>query len=475
MLRDERFLSRLTPAEKAVLPYFHNFWLRPEQHLPSGLWRYFGVICGRGWGKSHMLACEINRRAERGLLRRGEPAALAMMAPNDERVEEVQVSFLLSTAPPWCKPELYKGNLIWPNGVIAELYTPLAPGRPRSGNFQLSWLCELVDWNPNTRKEAFDNITTATRIGGTAHPPQVLWDTTSKGLNDVIQHLQELNKENPELYPIQRGSMFDNPLLTALYLQTEARKYTGRRYEEEIEGKVFDSAQGALWDQARINRNRLYVRAHQYDQILVCVDPAISTGKEADETGIVEGGRRGTEIDVLEDFSGKHTPEAWGDIIVQRYKAGAAGCVLERNRGGDPLVSVVRARAKEAQLQIRELPDDDNEFPRRTEGVIYVKEVTARDSKSTRATAPAAHYEANHVHHIGVFDELEVQLTTYVPGTSRSPNRYDALVYLVLELSGLEKAQVNVPPGIAAPDMAAAHAALLAAIRNSQRAVRVGL
>jgi len=459
LVRDPAFIASLTDAERLVLPYAHHLWLRPEQRIPAHQWRYCGTICGRGWGKSYAISCEINRR-----VMAGEARHVALMAPTDDRVWEVQSSFLIATSPPWFKAEAHDIGVKWPNGVITECFTPLAPGRSRSGNFDLTWLCELVDWAPNTRKEAFDNITTATRVGRA----QVLWDTTSKGRNDVISHLLELHAADPVTYPITRGSMFDNPLLSAAYLKAECMKYTGRRFEEEIEGKDFQDSQGALWRQEWIARNRVDVRPASPRVRIIGVDPALSARSDADETGIVDGEADAMgHVFVIDDLSGRYTPEQWGDIVVARCIDGAAGCVIERNRGGDPLVALLRARARERKMQVREV-EPGKPFPLRTDGVMYVKQVVARDGKTDRGGTPAALTESGHVHHVGRFDKLESELCTYEPGMTRSPNRYDAFVYMVLELSGIERAPAQ-SPSEAASDVAAALQALRAKMQASAR------
>ena len=58
-----------------------------------------------------------------------------------------------------------------------------------------------------------------------------------------------------------------------------------------------------------------------------------------------------------------------------------------------------------------------------------------------RAEPIAALYEQRRVHHIGVFEELESQMCTYVGQVKPSPDRLDALVWGLSELS---KSQGNV-------------------------------
>jgi phage terminase large subunit-like protein len=435
-LRDPAFLATLTETERYVLPFVRELWLRPEQHVPAGPWRYCGGICGRGWGKTHAFATEINRRVEAG-----EAKHIGLMAPTDERIDQLQCEFLINAAPPWFKPERYKGGVRWPNGVVAIAFSAEAPDLSRGENLDLAWLSEIVAWKAGAdgkqRMLAFNNITTATRVGRA----QVFWDTTSKGKNDVIFHLLDLHKDDPDNYPIVRGSMFDNPFLSKAYLRAEFKKYPrGRRRDEEIYGKVFDEADGALWQQAWIDQHRRIVVPTARDLKLVSVDPAMTTGRDADDTGIIVGERSAGHAYTTHDLSGKHTPDQWGDIVCDQYEAGAAGVVAETNRGGLHIVANIRARAGLRGIQVRELHDPTKPFPTRTPGVLYVRTIRASDSKETRAYAPASMTESGLVHMVGVFDDLELELTTYEPGTGqRSPNRYDAFAYLILELLDLDR------------------------------------
>jgi phage terminase large subunit-like protein len=43
----------------------------------------------------------------------------------------------------------------------------------------------------------------------------------------------------------------------------------------------------------------------------------------------------------------------------------------------------------------------------------------------------SAMYERGFVHHAGFFPMLEAQMTSYIPGDSKSPDRMDALVHAI--------------------------------------------
>lgn len=429
-----RVFDSLSDLERTVLAHTHDLWLRPSQIIPRDRsWRYYGHVCGRGWGKSHAIACEINRRVQHG-----EATLIGLMGPTEERVDDIQAAFLVEVSPPWFKAERYLGGVRWPNGVRALAFSAEEPERCRGDNFDLSWMNEIVSWDPTNARTAFNNITTATRKGAA----QVLWDTTTKGRNAVVTHLFERNRENPNRYPIARGSMFDNPTLPPDYIRDEIAKYVpgSRQYREEVLGEFLDETAGALWQQAWLDRSRVNTPP-PLDLILVSIDPALSARESADETGLIVGGRAGArEAYILRDHSGHLAVEQWGDIaIAECIDHGAAGIVVERNHLGDNPAYVLRSRARTRGRDIRVL-DRDAPFPRRDPAIVWVREVAAVRSKGERARGPASETEAGHVHMVGTLHDLESELTSYEPGQRTSPNRLDALAWLITELLGLRGA-----------------------------------
>jgi phage terminase large subunit-like protein len=66
---------------------------------------------------------------------------------------------------------------------------------------------------------------------------------------------------------------------------------------------------------------------------------------------------------------------------------------------------------------------------------VAYKAVHASRGKQARAEPIAALYEQGKVHHVGAFPELEDQMCQWQPGGD-SPDRIDALVWALTELSG---------------------------------------
>jgi phage terminase large subunit-like protein len=454
------YVAGLSDADLVVLANTPRVFLRPEQRIRSGAWRFYGFICGRGWGKTYAIAAEICRRVEAG-----EAQCVGLMGPNDERTNEVQIQGLIDASPPWFRPVRHLGGLVWPNGVRAYAYTAESP-HVRGPNFDTAWLTELIAWQGTTRLEAFNNITTATRIGRA----QVFYDTTSKGRNDVIRLLRKLNTLDPEANPLVRGSMFDNPLLPRAYLQSECAKYTpgSQRYGEEVEGRDYDQSAGALWQGEWISDNRRAFAPERPKQRLVSVDPAITTREGSDATGICDGSL-GTDghVYVTGEHSGMHTASEWPKIVVDLCVDGCTGVIIETNRGGSTLTELVRAAAKERGMRVT-LLERAQPFPAYTPGTIYVREVHSRGSKHSRGEGPAELGRQGRVHFVGAFEDLENQLTTWEPGQGgESPNALDAASQLIAELAGLTRDEL--------PDRSGDIAGAAAINEALQRAARVSV
>ena len=151
-------------------------------------------------------------------------------------------------------------------------------------------------------------------------------------------------------------------------------------------------------------------------RIVVAIDPAASTGADADETGIVVAGlsASGDDAYVLDDFSGHFTPHHWAARALAAYRDFAADRIVgEVNNGGDMVEATLRALDPAASF----------------------KAVHASRGKVLRAEPVAALYERGRVHHVGAFPALEDQMCGFTGArTAPSPDRLDALVWAVTEL-----------------------------------------
>jgi len=220
-----------------------------------------------------------------------------------------------------------------------------------------------------------------------------------------------------------RATTFDNAAnLAKPFIDQIASRYKGTRLgRQELEGELLEDVEGALWSRAMLDQARTSVRPISFKRIIVGLDPS---GGGGSAQGIVVAGIGGDGLFyVLEDASCELSPERWADRVVtvfDRHKADKI--VLERNYGGDLGVAVL-------QRSRRNLP---------------VKVVTASRGKHVRAEPVALLYEQGKVKHVGAFPQLEDQLCAMRPdgyAGSGSPDRLDALVWALTELSG--------PPSVA--------------------------
>lgn len=185
------------------------------------------------------------------------------------------------------------------------------------------------------------------------------------------------------------------------------------RYEHLFLGKWLDDADGLLWSRPLLEKAKIVTKPN-LDRIVVAIDPAVSANMDSDETGIVVLGKdTNGKGYVLEDLSGKYSPNEWAKVASQAFKNWDADCIVaEKNQGGDMVESVLRAQ----------------------NGTARIKLVTATKGKFVRAEPIYSLYEQNKIFHVGSFPILEKQMVTFDPDKGKSPDRVDALVWGFTEL-----------------------------------------
>ena len=218
-------------------------------------------------------------------------------------------------------------------------------------------------------------------------------------------------------FPQNYASMQLNPAenranLPEGYLEETLAGLSERQRQRFLEGRWLDDFSGALWTPEMIERDRTDQLPEEFERIVVGVDPAVSSGSEADETGIV-GRDRNRHFYVLSDASMAGRPTEWARRVIAEYHRFRADRVAgEVNNGGELIETVLRS------------VDADVSF----------RAVRAMRGKIERAEPVAALYEQRRVHHLGRFPVLEEQMTTFRPESSDSPDRLDALVWAVTTL-----------------------------------------
>lgn len=388
-------------------------WLstaRPNQITPLGDWHIWLILAGRGWGKTRTGAADAMLYA----LRNPE-VRVAVVTPTFgdlRRVAFEGVSGILKTMPKECllngRGQGYNSSaseIRLYNGSIIMGFSATEPDRLRGPQFHRAWCDELAAWR---YPDAFDQLMFALRLG---EKPQCIITTTPKP-TPLIRMLMARNDTI-----ITRGSTFENEAnLAASTLAMLKERYDGTALgRQELYAEVIDQMEGALWSLSMIEPKRVS-EIPEMKNIIVAVDPAVTSGDDADETGIVVVGKdTNNEYYVLEDKSGKYSPDQWGNVAIDLFHQWDADrIVAEVNNGGDLVERLIRTI-------------DPN---------VRYKSVHASRGKMVRAEPVAALYEQGKVHHRGVFPELETQMCTYTGERPKpSPDRLDAMVWGLSELS----------------------------------------
>jgi phage terminase large subunit-like protein len=316
-------------------------------------------------------------------------------------------SGILAISPPDNMPtyEPSKRRLTWPNGAIATTFTADEPSLLRGPQHDRAWCDELASWR---YLEAWDNLMLGLRLGAN---PQCIVTTTPK----PRRLLREIAKA-PTTY-VTQGSTYDNQEnLAEGFFRDIVAKYEGTTVgRQEIYAELLDEMPGALWTRALIDANRVR-EAPSLRRVVVAVDPAVTATEESDETGIcVAGLGENKDWYVLEDLSGRWTPDTWAKRAVASYDKWKADRIIgEANNGGDLVEATIRTVSPT---------------------VAYTK-VHASRGKRARAEPIAALDEQGRVHHVGVFPELEDEMCSWVSTSNDpSPSRMDARVWALTELS----------------------------------------
>jgi phage terminase large subunit-like protein len=144
---------------------------------------------------------------------------------------------------------------------------------------------------------------------------------------------------------VRRGSTYDNlPNLAPGFIHRVLKKYEGTRLgRQELHAELLEDVPGALWSRKLIEKNRVDASS-ELCRIVVAIDPAVSSGEEANETGIIIAGL-GTDGHgyVLRDVSGRLSPDDWAQQAVGGYHDYWADRIVgEVNNGGDLIERVLR-------------------------------------------------------------------------------------------------------------------------------------
>jgi phage terminase large subunit-like protein len=397
------------------VPYNHA---RPDQWPPALMFFVWLIISGRGSGKTRTGSEFVRKKSNtspriavigrrisdiRNTLVEGESGLIRIC-------ERAKVGYL------W---EPSKRIFTFNNGSKALFYSGEEPDALRGPEHSDAWLDEPA--HMALIEEVWSNLLLGLRLG---KDPRVLCTSTPLPIN----WLKELIAR-PDTLTVRVSTYANLENLAPSFRQNVIDKYEGTRLgRQELHGEILEDVEGALWNTELIIAAQDYpddlrrmldvvldVRDLPFDRVIVSVDPAGTSTKRSDETGIIVVGKLGKYFLVLDDLSGKYSPDGWAKKVVFAYEKWRADRVVaEKNYGGD----MVRSN----------LSNQEENLP--------ITLVTSRRGKAIRAEPVVALYEQGRVFHIGNLKELEDEQLRWVPGTGDSPNRIDAEVHGITELFG---------------------------------------
>jgi len=426
----ETFLEGLSDNAKLALPWLFEFWAMEHQLAPSGDWRTWVILGGRGAGKTRAGAEWVRARVEGARPRdAGVARRVALVGETIEQVREVMIfgdSGILACSPQDRRPkwEATRKRLVWPNGAVAQVFSASEPESLRGPQFDAAWVDELAKWKKG--RAAWDMLQFGLRLG---EVPQQVVTTTPKNVAILKEILAA-----PSTVKTAAPTAANRAHLAASFLREVTAKYAGTRLgRQELDGELLVDAEGALWRQGLIDGLRSDA-VGEFDRVVVAVDPPVTSHAGSDACGIVvagvmaRGGPHEWRATVLADetLTGA-SPQAWAETAVEIYhRFGADRLVAEVNQGGDLVETVVRS----------------------VDPMVAYRGVRASRGKIARAEPVAALYEQGRVKHVRGLGALEDQMCEMTPHGflgQGSPDRVDALVWALTDLMLDPMAALRVP------------------------------
>ncbi len=423
--RLDEALEDFSPRELAALLRDWEFVARKDQWPPDFApdgdpWRVWLILGGRGAGKTRAGAEWVKALALGRAQFSVRPAArIALIGETAADVRDVMiegVSGLLAVHDKRDRPrwESSRRRLLWDSGAVAQAFSAEDPESLRGPQFHAAWCDELAKWR--YARETWDMLQFGLRLGD--WPRQLV--TTTPRPTPILKELLAHPKT-----AVTRAVTRENAAnLAPSFLESVIAQYAGTRLgRQELDGEIIEERRDALWTRDMMEAARA-AAAPTLLRIVVAVDPPATSGKRADNCGIVAAGEDAAGlVYVLDDQTlAAARPAQWARAAIALYhRLSADALVAEVNQGGE----MVRAVLNEA----------DPTAP--------VTMVRATRGKYLRAAPVAQLYEQGRVRHVGAFPALEDEMCDFgLDGLSsgRSPDRLDALVWAVSALALTPKA-----------------------------------
>ena len=419
-MSDEERAEVLAGLDPDALQWDWSFWGRPEQQRPEGDdWNIWMYLAGRGAGKTRTASEWVREEAKYTNTGQRRFALVARTAADVRDVIVEGESGIINVTPPSERPlyEPSKRRLTWPNGNTATCFTADEPDSLRGPQFTHAWGDEVAAWRQTpdgAGLTAFENLRIGTRLGTN---PKIMITTTPKRVPLLYELLREADT-HPGKVIITKGSTMDNTgNLSQAYMDGILGVYEGTRLAaQELYGEMLSDVEGALWTVELIDRTR-QMSAMNAPLRVIGVDPSVAENPR-DECGIVVVSSTADrdlykrQSWVLEDASILGSPDVWANRVVAMARKWGCPVVAEVNQGG----ALVRNAINTIDPSVK------------------VLEVHSKYGKALRAEPITLAYEQDRVHHVGYLADLESQMTSWIPGEGKSPDRVDALVHALTAL-----------------------------------------
>lgn len=427
---------------------------RPDQRLPAldGTWRVLLLSGGRGSGKTRSGAQDLaeiilgdtDGEGEYGIIAptyadawskcvEGESGLLRALGTS---MAEIKAGKSKTVRAAW---RTY-GQVILHNGIIVYVDSANDGGlRIQGRNLKAAWCDEIglwdkwdVTWNESLRY--------AVRMGSSV----IIATATPKASRPAAALFRSLLRDDDEHggVIVRRLRTRDNRanLSDAFYRSVVGANKGTRLERQELEGELLDDVPNALWLRAQLEAIQVPPVGGEggipwLHRAVIGVDP--SDGKErSDEQAYTIAGIGGELLDTLyvaKNWGGQEAPAAFAKRVILEAVAWHAKVVVEKNHGGEWLVTTFRQVIKDL-MKSGQIPPGK---------VPAVEVVWASRGKRTRAEPVSALYERGVVRHCKMIDrdadgnpypvalvELEDQMCTFTGAEGeRSPDRLDSLVW----------------------------------------------
>jgi phage terminase large subunit-like protein len=292
---------------------------------------------------------------------------------------------------------------------------------------------ELIDDGTDTEANTFDRIDDSIRLKGADLRTILTWnpsnedsflyrrffkergvEITHNGIIDDVLYIHTTYKDNLE-------NLNEDFVIKAL----KTKEKRPDRYDHIYGGIPTKNNALALWNSLTMIDPYRISELPEFKRIVVAVDPSVTNTGEQDECGIVVSGEMfNGQYVVIADHSGLMTTGEWSKVAVGCYHKYKADCIVaETNQGGNLVTDTMR----------------------NIDANVPIHTVHAKRGKMLRAEPVSCLYEDSRVHHYNIFPELEQEMCSYTGDPKeKSPNRLDALVYSLAELTGEKPVELSI-------------------------------